>query len=66
MKITQDLMIILEPEEGCLLTDGNTYTDKVFLGINASPDDWHDIKIEEVPDDERVSGQADLFNESIV
>lgn len=50
MKIIQDLMTILEPDEGCLLTDGTIYTDKVFLGIHSSPDEWRDILIEEVPD----------------
>lgn len=54
MKIIQDLMVILEPDEGCLLTDGITYTDKVYLGCNSSPSEWHDIKIEEVPPDEQI------------
>lgn len=52
MKIIQDLMLILEPDEGCLLTDGDTYSDRVYLGINSSPDEWWDIKIEEVPQSE--------------
>jgi len=52
MKIIQDLMVILQPDEGCLLTDGMTYTDEVFLGINSSPSEWWDIPIEEVPEDE--------------
>lgn len=60
MKIIQDLMIILEPEEGCLLTDGIIYTDKVYLGCNSSPSEWHDIKIEEVPPNERILAENSL------
>lgn len=61
MKIIQDLMTILEPDEGCLLTDGQIYTNKVFLGINSNPSEWYDIKLEEVPPDElaRESSQID-------
>ena len=54
MKIIEDIMTILEPDEGCLLTNGEIYSDKVFLGINSSPSEWYDINIEEVPPDERV------------
>ena len=61
MKIIQDLMVILEPDEECLLTDGITYTDKVYLGCNSSPSEWHDIKIEEVPPDEQIK-EHNLLN----
>lgn len=54
MKIIQDLMVILEPNEGYLLTDGQIYTDRVYLGCNSNPSEWHDIKIEEVPSNERI------------
>lgn len=60
MKIIQDLMIILEPEEGCLLTDGITYTNRVYLGCNSSPSEWKDIKIEEVPFDELVRENSEI------
>ena len=65
MKIIQDLMIILEPEEGCLLTDGITYTDKVYLGCNSSPSEWKDIKIEEVPLNELVI-EDNLSNQTTI
>lgn len=52
MKIIQDLMPILTPDEGCLLTNGEMYSDMVFLGTLDSPSNWQDIKIEEVPPDE--------------
>ena len=62
MKVIQDLMTILEPEEGYLLTDGQNYSDKVFLGIHASPSDWWEVPIEEVNLDERVFGENSLPN----
>ena len=60
MKIIQDLMTILEPEEGYILTDGETYSDKVFLAYNDSPSNWWEIPIEEVNIDERVPGEDSL------
>lgn len=65
MKIIQDLMLILEPDEGCLLTDGDIYSDRVYLGINSSPDEWRDIKIEEVPQSEQIEENNSLDIEPI-
>lgn len=48
MKIIDNIMIILEPEEGYLLTNGETYSDKVFLAYNDSPSNWWEVPIEEV------------------
>ena len=62
MKIIQDIMTILEPDEGYLLTNGSIYTDKVFLGVNSSPSEWYDILIEEVPEDERVIIEDNISN----
>ena len=61
MKIIQDLMPILTPDEGCLLTNGEIYSDMVFLGTLDFPSNWHDIKIEEVPQDEYPIENS-LFN----
>ena len=52
MKITHSKRIILEPDDNCLLTDGEIYSTKVFLSPYADPSDWHDIKLEEVPRNE--------------
>lgn len=65
MKIIQDLMVILEPDEGCLLTDGDIYSDRVYLGINSSPDEWWDIKIEEVPQSEQIEENNSLNTEPV-
>lgn len=65
MKIIQDKMVILEPDKGYLLTNGEVYSDKVFLGINSQPSEWWDINIEEVPEDERIIENS-IFNQSLV
>lgn len=62
MKIIQDIMPILYPEEGYLLTNGTVYSDMVFLGYNDTPSNWHDILIQEVPIDERLFIENNIFN----
>lgn len=56
MKIIQDLMTILQADEGYIITDdqGN-YGHTIYLGIHDSPSNWREISEEEVPLDERVS-----------
>lgn len=50
MIITNDKGIrVLTPEDGKFLTNGETYSTKVYLGKNASPDDWWEV--EEIPDE---------------
>lgn len=34
---------VLTPSEGYYLTDGNTYSKRVYLGKNASEADWEEI-----------------------
>lgn len=31
---------VLTPSDGMFLFNGTTYSQRVYLGINASPDDW--------------------------
>lgn len=47
--MTQETISIIElkASEGMLLTNGETVSDVVFLGINDSPDNWWEIPIEE-------------------
>ena len=52
MKTEQINIITLEPDKGKVLTNGETYSYKVYLGVNDSPDNWHEIPIEEMPNDE--------------
>ena len=38
---------ILTPSVGHVLTNGEVYSTKVYLGCNDSPDNWHEITVEE-------------------
>lgn len=47
IKTTIELTKLI-PSEGMVLTDGEAYGEKVvYLGKNDSPDNWHEITIEE-------------------
>ncbi len=55
MKIIQDLMTILEADEGHYITDGQgNYGHIIYLGKYDSPSNWYEVSEEEVPEDERV------------
>lgn len=41
-------IITLEADEGKVLTNGETYSTKVYLGINDSPENWREVPEEEV------------------
>lgn len=43
---------VLEPEEGYTLTNGETYSKRVYLGRNDSPENWWEIPDEDVPEEE--------------
>ena len=36
-------LIVLEASDGMVLTNGEIYSDKVYLGVNDSPENWHEI-----------------------
>ena len=40
---------ILTPSEGMYLTNGDTYSQRVYLGKNASPEEWWEIEASAVP-----------------
>lgn len=52
----------LYADEGKILTNGEVYASLVYLGIYDSPSNWHEIPIEEVPQDEQLSPENSLFN----
>lgn len=55
MKIIQDLMTILEADEGHYMTDGyGNYGRIIYLGKYDSPSNWYEVSKEEVPPDELV------------
>lgn len=43
---------VLEPDEGMVLTNGETYSKLVYLGVNDTPENWHEIPDGEVMADE--------------
>jgi hypothetical protein len=47
MKISTIEIRKLTATEGMFLTNGETYSKEVYLGINDNPDNWHEITAEE-------------------
>ena len=43
MKMNPIQLIVLEPDEGMILTNGETYSKRVYLGVNDTPENWHEI-----------------------
>jgi len=63
MKIIHDLMIILQADEGCYITDGEgNYGRTIYLGKYDSPSNWHEVREEEVPENERLFTENNLPN----
>lgn len=60
MKIETGKFTILTPAEGKYLTNGETYSTKVYLGKEASPDDWWEVDEipEEAADEELTDSEA--------
>ena len=58
MKSNPIQIIVLEPDEGYTLTNGETYSKRVYLGINDSAENWREIPDEEVP----VEGESEGDN----
>lgn len=40
---------VLEPSEGMALTNGDTYSTQVYLGVLDDPSNWWEIPEDEVP-----------------
>jgi len=51
MKQEQISIRVLEPDEGKVLTNGETYSYKVYLGIYDDSSNWVEIPVEEIPPD---------------
>lgn len=49
MKTQPIQLIVLEPDDGMVLTNGDTYSAKVYLGINDSIENWWEIPESEIP-----------------
>lgn len=48
MKTNEIKIVVLEPDEGNVLTNGDVYSDKVYLGKNDSPDNWREVPAEDI------------------
>ena len=49
---------VLTASDGMILTDGNVYSTKVYLGIHDSPENWR-----EVPEDEADQTRKENLDE---
>ena len=58
MKVETITQTVLRAGEGHMLTNGNAYGKTVVLGVGDSPDNWHEITVDEYEEimRERESG----------
>lgn len=52
MEITTIELRKLTASEGMTLTNGETYSKEIYLGLNDKPENWHEISDSEVPHSE--------------
>ena len=50
---------ILRADEGAYITNGETYTDSAYLGVNASESDWRDATTEEYEEWQRQQDEPE-------
>ena len=55
---------VLEPNTGYTLTNGETYSKKVYLGTLDSPENWTEIPDNEVPTQE--GGIEEVIDETVI
>lgn len=44
---------VLTASDGMVLTNGETYSTQVYLGVNDSPENWHEVPESEVTDEDQ-------------
>lgn len=49
-------------DEGKTLTNGETYSKQVYLGIHDSPENWHEIPDEDVPKEPTIEDKAEAYD----
>lgn len=54
MKTQPITLIVLEADDGMVLTNGETYSTRVYLGIHDSPDNWREVPESEMPTGEEA------------
>ena len=58
---TENGITVLEPDKGLFLTDGQTYSEKVYLGKNADPAAWTETEWDGTyPDDDEIDDSEAL------
>ena len=65
MEKTKIELIKITASEGMVLTNGDTYSKEVFLGINDSVENWHEItdaEYEEIKKAEEEIANADHYS----
>ena len=59
MRTSELSITVLEPSEGKTLTNGQTYSKKVYLGSLDSVENWYEVLDSEVPEEEQETDVAD-------
>ena len=65
MKQTEITLIKLTASDGYYLTNGDSCSKEVYLGVNDSADNWHEItdaEYEQIQAEEQVRMEAELQN----
>ena len=55
---------MLTPDAGKFLCNGETYSQLVYLGVNASPDDWYEVNetpVQETYEDQTAEEALDII-----
>lgn len=53
-------MIELTPKEGYILTNGEIYSDHVYLSYLDSPDNWEEITVEEAQKRQETNNTVEM------
>lgn len=65
MEKTKIELIKITASEGMVLTNGDTYSKEIYLGVNDSVENWHEItdaEYEEIMKDEEEAVNADHYS----
>lgn len=49
-------------DEGKTLTNGETYSKQVYLGIHDAPENWREISDEDVPEEPTIEDKAEAYD----
>ena len=55
---------VLTASDGMVLTNGEVYSTQVYLGIHDSPNNWHEIQEDEVPEDQDDDDEQQQYIEA--